>query len=186
MGIWSFILALIGIVFLGFEGIRFQELNVQCSRLQTQNAILLQDVACADPWERTLRGAKQEALCAAAKEENARTSLACAWQRMWTQGELYQFWERVSTSYWLLFGLGAPALCTAVMMWFSNRNQAAARRDQREMFESLAKSLRTISQHPEEEVYHKKRKSPRMITTAQPTWQFEQQRQQNYVQLVNV
>ena len=181
MGIGSFIVALMGIVFLGYEGIRFQELNVQCGQIQAQNAILLQDVACADPWERALRGVKQEALCAAAREENARTPLACAWQRMWTQGELYQFWERVSTSYWLLFGLGAPALCTAVMMWFSNRNQAAARRDQREMFENLTKAL-TSMQMPQQAHHHRKRSPPRMLTTAHPTWE----RERDYVQLVNV
>lgn len=142
MGAGSALVALIVLVFVGYEAIRFRELHQTCIRTQEENERLLHNVLCADAWQRALHGPKQEELCRRAREENDRTPMECAWRALWTEGEFHQLWVRVSTSYWLLFGLGAPALCTMVYMWFSNRNQAAARRDQRELFQEMAKALR--------------------------------------------
>lgn len=142
MGPGSALFTVLLFVFVGYEAIRFRELWQTCIRTHEENERLLTNVLCADAWQRTLHGPKQEELCRVAREENDRTPEECAWRLLWMDGELHQLWVRVSTSYWLLFGLGAPALCTAVAMWFSNRNQAAARRDQRALFEDMAKALR--------------------------------------------
>lgn len=148
MGPGGTLFTLILVVFIGYEAIRFRELWQTCVRTHEENDRLLNNVLCADAWQRTLHGPKQEELCRVAREENDRTPGECAWRLLWMEGEFHQLWTRVSTSYWLLFGLGAPALCTAIAMWFSNRNQAAARRDQRALFEDMAKALRPPTPPP--------------------------------------
>lgn len=184
MGPGSVLALLILLVFVGYETIRFRELHQTCIRTQEENERLLHNVLCADAWQRSLHGPKQEELCRRAREENDRTPLECAWRSLWADGELNQLWVRVSTSYWLMFGLGAPALCTIVVMWFSNRNQAAARRDQRELFQEMAKALRPhISAEPRDDHQrpevgsiaweYTQHKPPRRLA-ARPSWQYEQ------------
>lgn len=179
---------LILLVFVGYEAIRFRELRQTCIRTHEENERLLHNVLCADAWQRSLHGPKQEELCRRAREENDRTPLECAWRSLWADGELNQLWVRVSTSYWLMFGLGAPVLCTMVVMWFSNRNQAAARRDQRELFQEMAKALRPVApvapMGPEvgsiaweyAQQQQQEREPPRSVRrlVARPTWRYEE------------
>lgn len=172
----SALLALFILIFVGYETIRFRELFQTCVHTQETNERILANVLCADAWQRALHGPKQEELCRLAQEENARTPLECAWRALWTEGELHQLWVRVSTSYWLLFGLGAPAVCMAVYMWFSNRNQAAARKDQKELFTEMAKALRPMMQQPQQMVpgsiawqYEQPMRPPRRLVS-RPSW----------------
>jgi hypothetical protein len=190
-------------IFLGYETIRFRELHATCVRTQGENALLLQNVLCKDAWQRSLHGPKQEQLCQAAAEENARTPYECAWRALWTQGELHQLWVRISTSYWLMFGVGAPVLCTVVIMWFHNRNQAAARKDQQRLFEEMARALRPPPREGEDRSLFldapqgarvRKHKHHHHTLMAQPTYYvappppppFPTRSSESYVELVHV
>lgn len=127
------------------ESIRFYEARQTCERTQKENERLLLNPLCADPWQRMTHGPKQEEACRAAEEENRVGTMACAVKTMWLGGAPAQLWERVTGSYWLLFGILAPTSCAAVMMCFWSCGQRAARRQTAEMQRELVDTMKQIA-----------------------------------------
>lgn len=128
-----FFLSLFVIGFLCYQGIHFYEYHDACVRTHVENAYLLKNSLCADPWQRRLHGPKQEQVCQHAAAENAVHPLACAWKRTWDRLGVNQLWTSMTESHWLLFGIIAPTCCVVVIMAFWMWNQSSARQATRDM-----------------------------------------------------
>lgn len=138
------LVALLAVGLAGHEVVRLYEARAACARTQAENALLLQNAVCADPFQRLVHGPKQDEACRRAEEENRVGTLGCAWKLAWREGAPNQLWERVTGSYWLLFGILAPAGCVAVAMCFWSCGQRAARAQTKEMQLQLLDTMRML------------------------------------------
>lgn len=129
----------------GYGNIQLYEARVACERTQSQNLVLLNSNLCADPWKRMMAGPKQDQVCVAAEEENQISVRSCAWKTVWEQGFVNQLWQRVTHSYWLLFGILAPTSCALVLGCFWSCGQRAARKQTAQMQRELLSTLKLLA-----------------------------------------
>jgi hypothetical protein len=130
-----FLLLLFIVPFSVHETLRFFTAHQVCTRVYAQNALLLANDLCNDPWQRHLHGGgKQEKACRLAHEENLVGPLACAWRKLWLESEPFKLWAMVTSSYWLLTAVIVSTACTAIYMAFQSCNQQRALKMQENMY----------------------------------------------------
>jgi hypothetical protein len=136
---YSLLLSIVLAPFFVHEGLRFYTLRLTCERVHTENALLLENALCADPWQRHLHGAKQEQVCVRAAAENAISPTSCAWSAMWTQGEVARVWAMLTESHWMLAAVVVPSTLLTIYLAFSVYKERGQERRlfdfQREMFD---------------------------------------------------
>jgi hypothetical protein len=120
---YSILISIVLTPFVVHEGLRFYTLRLTCERVHTENALLLENPLCADPWQRHLHGTKQEQVCARAAAENAMSPMACAWSAMWTQGEVARVWAMLTESHWMLASVVVPSTLLIIYLYFSARKE---------------------------------------------------------------
>lgn len=186
----------------GYAGVLFHEARLTCRQTQAENTVLLLQEVCADPMRRLMAGPKVDATCRTAEEENRIGTYACAWKLMWENGAPNVLWQRITGSYWLLFGILAPTSCVAVMMAFWSCGQRAARHQTAQMQRELLSTLKQLApstavkpKRPRHHYYETLPPPPTMYYPDPAQWtQFllhqqqdqERQRRQGQVELLNI
>jgi hypothetical protein len=136
---YSLLVSIVLAPFVVHEGLRFYTLRLTCERVHTENALLLENPLCTDPWQRHLHGAKQEQVCVRAAAENAISPTSCAWSAMWTQGEVARVWAMLTESHWMLAAVVVPSTLLTIYLAFSVYKERGQERRlfdfQREMFD---------------------------------------------------
>lgn len=143
---WPLVLLLpVAALLVGYGNMQLYEARMACERTQSQNLFLVNSNLCADPWKRMMAGPRQDQVCVAAEEENRISVQSCAWKLAWERGFVNQLWQRITHSYWLLFGILAPTSCALVLGCFWSCGQRAARNQSAQMQRELLSTLKLMA-----------------------------------------
>ncbi|MBX9635991.1 MAG: hypothetical protein K2Q45_00380 [Nitrosomonas sp.] len=112
------VLCIVTVPFIVYESLRFYTHHAECQVAHNQNALLLDNPLCSDPWQLYSHGPKQQTACDKARLENQVSVLSCAWQLMWVQGQPNRVFTMITESYWMLFGLLLPTMLFTLYLIF--------------------------------------------------------------------
>lgn len=186
----TILILLITTPFIIYESLRFYTHFHECDVAHAQNALLLDNPLCSDPWQLHSHGPKQQAVCAKAKAENQVSVISCAWQHMWLRGEVYRIFTMITESYWMLLGFIVPCMLAFIYLWFWSSNERASRRDmldmQREMYRETLQTLNGRNvQPPPQLLVQDYRREERYLEDDYGQQQQQRQRKRSYVQLIS-
>ncbi len=116
--VWVLLLCTVTGPFFVYETLRFYSAHKNCSRVYAENHLLLSNALCSDALQRHLHGAKQDAACNKAQEENLVSPVSCAWKSMWIEGEVYRVWTMMTDSRLMIAVITVPCLLLATWLVF--------------------------------------------------------------------
>jgi hypothetical protein len=141
----SALLAVLSLPLLHHETVRAYDCYQRCRATFAENERHLLDPACADPWVRSTKGAKQEALCQRAADENRVPPFLCAGQMLAREGQVARAWELIVGSPWMLLALVCFIVWAVLSACMERCRHRETLRTQREFLRTLTSAAASSS-----------------------------------------
>lgn len=130
-----------------YEALRFYHANLDCEKQHRENAEILKSTTC-DAWHLHSMGNKVTSMCKEAYAENQITPHACAWRRMWTEGEVMRVWTMLTDSHLMLWATMVPLVGLILYLWIASRNERLREERLLKMQESMYEKTLAMIQPP--------------------------------------